>query len=326
MQDFTITIYKQLLQKLISSAYSFKIFQNVDFHDKHSKLIVLRHDVDLKPENSLITAKIENEIGIKTNYYFRIVKESYNEIIIKKIADMGHEIGYHYEDLSLCLGNYEVAIKHFETNLEKFRKIYPVKTICMHGSPFSKWDNRDLWKKYDYRDFGVIAEPYFDVNFNDVLYLTDTGRRWDGDRVSIRDKVEKSKMRDEGLGVERIEDKRQGTKAKVRGQRSEDRGYEAGGRDHRSEGSGQISGGGGQEVEVKGPRSEVSRKTSDGGDYRFRHTQDIIDAAEKGLLPDKIMINTHPQRWTDRPLPWVKELVWQNMKNVAKICLNSVRR
>ena len=30
---------------------------------------------------------------------------------------------------------------------------------------------------------------------------------------------------------------------------------------------------------------------------RFRHTWDIILAAERGLLPDRIMIKTHPQRW-----------------------------
>jgi len=30
------------------------------------------------------------------------------------------------------------------------------------------------------------------------------------------------------------------------------------------------------------------------------------------------MLNVHPQRWTDRPLPWVKELVGQNVKNVVK--------
>ncbi len=51
---------------------------------------------------------------------------------------------------------------------------------------------------------------------------------------------------------------------------------------------------------------------------RFRYTWDIIEAVEKGLLSDKIMLNTHPQRWTDRPLPWVKELVGQNVKNVIK--------
>jgi len=71
----------------------------------------------------------------------------------------------------------EIAIESFERNLEKFRKIVPVKSICMHGSPMSKWDSRLLWKYYDYKDFGIDSEPYFDMSFEDKLYLTDTGRR-----------------------------------------------------------------------------------------------------------------------------------------------------
>jgi hypothetical protein len=47
-------------------------------------------------------------------------------------------------------------------------------------------------------------------------------------------------------------------------------------------------------------------------------TKDIIKAAEQNKLPDKIMITTHPQRWTNRPFPWVKEFVWQGVKNVVK--------
>jgi len=35
-------------------------------------------------------------------------------------------------------------------------------------------------------------------------------------------------------------------------------------------------------------------------------------------LPDKIMLNTHPQRWDDRAWPWVRELVAQNVKNIIK--------
>ena len=83
---------------------------------------------------------------------------------------------------------------------------------------------------------------------------------------------------------------------------------------------------GGRETEVgKRQRSEIRGQTSEDrhrertfGNLRFRSTFDIIEAAERGLLPDKIMLNTHPQRWDDRFGPWVKELVWQNVKNVAK--------
>jgi hypothetical protein len=74
----------------------------------------------------------------------------------------------------------------------------------MHGSPLSRWDSRLLWSRYDYREFGIIGEPYFDVDFDEVLYLTDTGRRWDGERFSVRDKVrgnEELRMKNEELRI-----------------------------------------------------------------------------------------------------------------------------
>jgi hypothetical protein len=59
----------------------------------------------------------------------------------------------------------------------------------MHGSPRSKHDNRDIWTKYSYKELGIMGEPYFDIDFDNFFYLTDTGRRWDGHRVSVRDKM-----------------------------------------------------------------------------------------------------------------------------------------
>ena len=51
---------------------------------------------------------------------------------------------------------------------------------------------------------------------------------------------------------------------------------------------------------------------------RFRGTQDIIEAAYDGCLPDRIMITVHAQRWSDSFFPWLKEFIWQNVKNQAK--------
>ena len=60
------------------------------------------------------------------------------------------------------------------------------------------------------------------------------------------------------------------------------------------------------------------RKKKEVRDLKLRKTWDIIAAVEWGVLPDKVMLNTHPQRWTDNPVEWTKELVWQNVKNVIK--------
>jgi hypothetical protein len=60
--------------------------------------IVLRHDVDKLPLNSLQFAQIQHDLGIKGSYYFRIVPQSFNPQIMEQIAKLGHEIGCHFEN------------------------------------------------------------------------------------------------------------------------------------------------------------------------------------------------------------------------------------
>ena len=88
--------------------------------------------------------------------------------------------------------------------------------------------------------------------FVQTFYLTDTGRRWDGYKVSVRDKI--PGFQDEWV--------KQG--------------------------------------------------------LVFHSTDDIVQAANAGKLPKRIMITTHPQRWTDKPAEWFKEMMLQNVKNVVK--------
>jgi hypothetical protein len=91
--------------------------------------------------------------------------------------------------MDTCNGDIANAWDDFRYHLDKLRKLVEVKTICMHGSPRSKFDNKEIWKKYDYRSLDIMGEPYFDIDFDSVFYLTDTGRRWDGWKTSVRDKV-----------------------------------------------------------------------------------------------------------------------------------------
>lgn len=196
MKDFTLDIYRELLETLQKQGY--ELISYGDYCRKTTKdhrpttndqFVILRHDVDLKAPNSLKTAQIEHSLGAKASYYFRIIPESNQPEIIRSIAQLGHEIGYHYEDMSLCGGDIDKAYDHFQTWLTYFRQYYAVETICMHGAPTSQYDSKDLWRKYDYKALGIIGEPYLDTDFSDVFYLTDTGRCWDGYKVSVRDKI-----------------------------------------------------------------------------------------------------------------------------------------
>jgi len=243
MRDFTITIYRRLLQELKGAGYSFQTFYEF-LVSPEKRVVVIRHDIDKRRKNSLQFAYLEHAFGVRTSYYFRILPKSFDPAIIDLIKGLGHEIGYHYEDLALARGNRVLAIELFRQHLAELRCYYPVKTICMHGSPLSKFDNHDLWNFYNYRDHEVAGEPYFDVNFSQVLYLTDTGRSWNKINTSLRDKVPA------------------------------------------------------------------------GFNLRFRSTAGILKNIDQ--LPDKVMFNFHPQWWDDSFLPWLRELIVQNLKNVVK--------
>ena len=271
MRDFTLNTYRSLLKAFQEKGYAFITYaEYCTLQNSVPGIIILRHDVDALPQNSLRLARLENSLGIRGTYYFRMVPGCYDEVIIREIFGLGHEIGYHYETVAtvckkkiprLASGEtppfakgdkiqknppemIEEAYALFVRNLERLRKIVPVKTICMHGSPLSKYDNKAIWEKYDYHSLGIIGEPYFDIDFDQVAYFTDTGRRWNGAHVSIRDKVE--------------------------------------GTFH----------------------------------FNFRSTQDIIRNIH--LLPPQVMFTIHPQRWTDSFPRWLKEWIFQNMKNMIK--------
>lgn len=172
MRDFTPDTYRALLRAL----------------KQHSRF-TLRHDVDLYPPRSLHIAEIEAAEGLQATYYFRTVPESYDEDIIRRITALGHDAGYHYECLTTCQGNIDAALQDFRRNLDRLRSVVPVAKACAHGSPRSPHNSMDLWHHADYHNFGITHESMLDTDFSTTLYLTDTGRRWDGYRVSVRDKV-----------------------------------------------------------------------------------------------------------------------------------------
>ena len=188
--DFTIRKYRELVRAFVESGYQITTVRQYLETCPSGKALVLRHDVDEQPQNALKMAEAEKELGVNATYYFRRVPKSDHPDVIRKIAAMGHEIGYHYEDLTLSEGDIPKAIESFGKNLEYFRQYYPVKTVCMHGSSSSRFDNREIWNHARLDDYGLLGEPYLSFVFNQVYYLTDTGYAWDGGRYAGRDKVD----------------------------------------------------------------------------------------------------------------------------------------
>ncbi len=193
MRDFTLTKYESLLQAIKKTNYS--TCTVYDFlKNEPENCIILRHDVDRAVNRNLAMAKLEHRYGIKSTYYFRHIEETFKPEIIRQMARMGHEIGFHYEVMDKANGDMDRAIEIFKKELEDLRKaaekVTEINTVCMHGNPLKPWSNRDLWKKYDFRDFGLIGEPYLSIDYNKVFYLTDTGRTWADLKIRVKDTID----------------------------------------------------------------------------------------------------------------------------------------
>ena len=198
--DFTIKKYRELVLAFREAGYVFMTYADyakvcvVDCE----KIVVMRHDVDRSVKRARELAEVENEMGVKTSYYFREKFIVENRDDIRCIKGLGHEVGYHYEDLVTEKGDVDKAYARFVRNVEKMRQVADVRTITMHGSPMSRFDSKDMWRMYDYKKLGLIGEPQFDVDWREMFYLTDTGRSWNG--VSRRDKVTEFKSAWEAKG------------------------------------------------------------------------------------------------------------------------------
>lgn len=196
MQDFTHNAYKACLETIADAGYSTQTFNDYMLNGPDSDLVVLiRHDVDRRPSQALKMAEMEAARNIKASYYFRDKPHVFVPGIIQRIRNMNHEIGLHYESLSDADGDIEHAHKLFSESMNKLNALVKVKTVSMHGKPFSKWNNLDLLRDSRRRenikkDFNLTGDIVFDLDYQNILYIGDTGRNWNSSKNNLRDFVD----------------------------------------------------------------------------------------------------------------------------------------
>lgn len=189
IMDFMFERYRKLCAAIRDSGV-YQAVTVVEYLKKpRSNSVLLRHDVDRKPRKALVMAQIETDYGLRSTYYIRAIQSCFDKNVLKALVDLGHEVGYHYETLSRAKGNVDKALRLFQEDLDKFRSVVPVQTVCMHGSPFSRWNNLNIWHKARLEDFGLLGDPYISIDFREIEYFSDTGRTWHSTRFNIKDRV-----------------------------------------------------------------------------------------------------------------------------------------
>jgi hypothetical protein len=157
---------------------------------------IIRHDVDRRLPMAVQMAMREAAMGFHSTYYFRCTGAGvFPEEACRRVAALGHEVGYHYEDLSRMRGDRVAAMTAFRSHLAALRRIVPCATVSMHGSPLSVHDNRTLLDEAALRECALVGDATNTLRQFNPVYFTDTGGTWNDSSVNFRDFVGQMKER-----------------------------------------------------------------------------------------------------------------------------------
>jgi hypothetical protein len=139
------------------------------------RFVVLRHDVDRKPGRAEELARLEADLGVSASYYFH--PSAFRETRAERVADMGHEVGYHYDDVATARGDLHTARALFANNLRVFRRACDVDTVSPHAAALSHYDNASLWEQGpSFEEFDLLGDADRSVDYVDLSFFSDAGR------------------------------------------------------------------------------------------------------------------------------------------------------
>lgn len=146
--------------------------------------VILRFDVDYREPFAVRLARILARDRVRGTFYFRRHITGFDWHAIHAIASLGHEIGYHYETLDRCAGDFDAASELFLADIVALRaRGVELQTVAAHSAPpvaESYSENLDLLRarpdllsRADLRGDAVAS-----VHFERLTYFSDAGWRW----------------------------------------------------------------------------------------------------------------------------------------------------
>lgn len=177
MQD-----YRDLLREFIDHGYethsiiSFWRLLNSGLDISAGRHLILRHDVDLDCGAAKMMHDIEQQVGARSSFYFRLCTLDVD--LMKQIEQSGSEASYHYEELATLIKRYRISSADEVANIVKeaqslFAVNYgilkemtglPLAGVASHGDFANRAvgiPNHYLLQSQDLRDcLGIEVEAY----------------------------------------------------------------------------------------------------------------------------------------------------------------------
>ncbi len=104
LSNFTHSAYALLLEQLLQKGYKFKSFLEAKGAlAAAERFVLMRHDIDFDLQKALEIARIEEQAGVRSTYFFMLRTEHYNLLTrdgtaaVREILGLGHYLGLHFD-------------------------------------------------------------------------------------------------------------------------------------------------------------------------------------------------------------------------------------
>ena len=140
--NFTLNSYENLLSLIKENHYEICSYED---YQLNPRCVILRHDVDLSLEAALRFAELEYKNGVQSTYFILLSTSFYNLFerkandAIKKIKNLGHDIGLHFDEARYHIEN-EAGLIHYvekEVSIMSQGLDMEIKSVSMHRP--SRW-------------------------------------------------------------------------------------------------------------------------------------------------------------------------------------------
>jgi hypothetical protein len=184
--EFVHRTYERLMQGFARAGYRGVSVREAFCGNLREPLLILRHDVEWSAPRALALAEIERRANFSASYYFRVDTRAYDPRAMHHLEETGFELGYHFNTLDRCHGDFGAAVRLFEHDVRELRRAgFDIRTACQHGNPRVKkigyQSNADLLE-YDpalpARTGLLLADAYLYPLYPERFMLKDLGIRW----------------------------------------------------------------------------------------------------------------------------------------------------
>lgn len=186
---FDYNAYEEMISLLHSCNY--KICGYKDYK-MYQRCAILRHDVDMSLEKSVEMAEVENRLGVESTYFILLTSDFYNiaslksQRLIRKIQDLGHNVGLHFDEVRYGdITDYEQIKEYIGREIEITESLLQSKidVVSMHR-PSRQILDMDLELPNN------VINSYSEEYFKNFKYISDSRRCW---RENVLDVIKEQK-------------------------------------------------------------------------------------------------------------------------------------